>query len=84
MGIGKPRDVAATNGHIACSSVLSRVGGCATKHEAFMWLVVGLPFDSATRRCWDATNSQYAWGLIVERGTGGYPHLVLQSPAVLV
>ena len=28
-----------------------------------MWLVVGLPFDSATRRCWDATNSQYAWGL---------------------
>ena len=27
---------------------------------------------------------QDAWGLIVERGTGGHPHLVFQSPAVLV
>ena len=38
-------------------AVLSRVGGCATKHKAFTGSVVGLPFDSVARRCWDATNN---------------------------
>lgn len=40
------------------ATVLSRVGGCATKHKAFTGSVVGLPFDSVARRCWDATNNQ--------------------------